>query len=149
MKRFIFAALFAVTLLSVHRAEAAPGIRLGLTDDPDTLTAGFFYELPASRLGRSAFLSLEPGVDVGFGDDVDFFTLRGTFNLKFIFVTGRAQLYPLLGLSVFYINVDNGGSDTGVGVNLGGGVQFDRFSFELWGGIKDVPDITFLFGIAF
>jgi hypothetical protein len=150
MKRVVLALSIALTSLVVtHRsAEAGPGLRFGITDDPDTLSFGFFSEHVISRLGRTSFLSLEPGIDVGIDPDVDLLTVRGTFNFKFLFLTGRAALYPLVGISLYYWNYDNGPDDTGVGLNLGGGVQVDRFSFELWFGVDDIPDITFLFGIA-
>ena len=156
MKRCIITVTAVILLLSAsptREAEAAPGhpgIRLGLTDDPDTITGGFFYEFLVTRLGRSGFLTLEPGIDIGFGDDADLITIRGTFNAHFIFLVGRdVQLYPLIGGSVYYYNVDGGGDGTEGGLNLGGGVQFDRFSFEFWFGIDDIPDFTFLFGISF
>jgi|GEM_PF-5653131 len=152
MKRTIVGAVIALTLLAVSSsARAKPGLRIGLTDSPDTLGVGFFFENVASRLGNRSVLSIEPGIDLGFGSDLDFITVRGTFNLKFVFFSGNMQFYPIVGMSLYYLNVDNGGDDTVVGVNLGGGMQFDRFSFELMGGIGHAPfpDITFWFGIAF
>lgn len=150
MKRSLLIVFGAALLfVSVPRnADAGPGLRFGLTDDPDTLSFGFFSENVLTRLGQRSFLSIEPGLDVGVDPDIDLLTVRGTFNFKFLFLTPSAEIYPLVGLSVYYINVDGGGDDTGVGLNLGGGVQFDRYSFELWLGLEDVPDITFLFGFA-
>lgn len=151
MKRAIVGAAIALTLIGVSSsAQAKPGIRIGLTDDPDTLTFGFFFEKVTSRLGHRSVLAIEPGLDIGFGNDLDIVTLRGSFRLKFIFFSGDIQFYPLLGVGLYYINFDGGGDNTDVGVDLGGGMQVDRFSFELMGGIGDgYPDITFLFGIAF
>jgi hypothetical protein len=153
MKRCIITVCAVILLYSassVREAEAQghPGIRLGLTDDPDTITGGFFYEFLVTRLGRSGYLTLEPGIDVGGGDNL--FTIRGTFNAHFIFLVGRdVQLYPIIGGSVYYWRNDNDNDNTDGGLNLGGGVQFDRFSFEFWFGIDDIPDFTFLFGISF
>jgi hypothetical protein len=133
------------------RTQADPGVRVGLTDDPDSLFVGFFLEEPLSY-GRSAIFAIEPGADVGFGRDVDYFTIRGTLNGKVLFPVGRsAYLYPIFGLSLYYINFDdcNGCDDTSVGGNLGLGFRIDRFNFELTFGIDDAafyPDITFNFG---
>ncbi len=153
MKRCIITLSAAILLLSASPARAEPGIRLGLTSDPDTLFVGFFYEAPITNLGRNSWLTIEPGIDLGFGEDADIMTLRGTFNFKFVFlVDRRVQLYPLIGASVYYWNVDDGPDGTEGGLNLGGGMQFDQFSFELWGGFNDdgpFPELTFLFGIAF
>ena len=140
--------LSLVLVAGASRAEANPGLRLGLTDDPDTLFVGFFYEAPLSWAG-SGFFALEPGVDLGFGDDVDFFTLRGTINGKYLIPVGSVFLYPILGLSVYYINVDGGGDDTWAGLNLGLGMRLDRFNFELTAGIDDLPDVTFSVGFLF
>jgi len=151
MKRFLLAVVTAVILFTTARAEARPGLRLGLTDQPDSVFFGFFYEAPVARLGRSrTYLTVEPGIDALVGiSGYDFFGVRGTFNAKFVFPVGRnVQLYPLFGVSVVYINPDPGRSHTEAGLNLGLGMQFDRFAIELWGGWSDIPDITFLFSFS-
>lgn len=148
MKRGLAAIVLSVCMLgALPEAGAQPGLRLGLTDDPDTLFVGFFYQAPISSM-RSGYIALEPGFDVGFGDDVDFFTLRGTLNATFNFVVGRGTaLYPLIGVSVYHINFDNGGDHTDAGLNLGGGFRFaDRFNIEFAAGIDDLPDWTLSFG---
>ena len=152
MKRCIPLAIAVVLGVSAERAEANPGLRFGLTDDPETVFVGFFYEATVTTLGRTGWFTIEPGADLGIDiqDNVDFLMIRGTFNFKFVFPLGqRAQIYPLLGLSLVHLSVDGPGDDTNAGLNFGGGMQFDRFSFELWGGFDHIPDITFLFGIAF
>jgi len=130
------------------RAEAGPGFRVGLTDDPDSIFLGFQYGIPLSRLGQS-YLVARPGVDLAVVDGpVDFF-LRGTFHFNFVFpLSGNLTIYPLVGPTLVYYNWD-GGDDTEVGVDLGFGFGIDRFSFEVWAGLSDIPDITFAFGVAF
>ena len=139
------------------RLGDGPGLRIGISDDPDTLFLGFLYGIPIADVGSSVFL-IEPGVDVGFGDDVDFFTIRGSANGKFLFPVGAVALYPLVGLSLYYLNVDRCGRNDffgddcdhlGVGLNLGGGINFDRFNLELILGVNDVPDLSLSFGIFF
>ncbi|HLU64876.1 MAG TPA: hypothetical protein VKZ63_01290 [Kofleriaceae bacterium] len=143
----------ALLLAAAPRAEANPGLRLGLTDDPDTLFVGFFYEAPLSWAG-SGFFAVEPGVDLGFGEDVDFFTIRGTVNGKYLIPVGSVWLYPILGLSIYYVNVDDCPAaadcdDTGAGLNLGLGMRIDRFNMELTAGIEDVPDVVLNVGFLF
>lgn len=132
----------------VDDAEAGPGFRVGLTDDPDSVFLGFHYGVPLSRLGQS-FLVMRPGVDLAVVDGpVDFF-LRGTFHFNFVFpLSGNFSIYPLVGPTLVYYNWD-GGDDTEVGIDLGFGFGVDRFSFEVWAGVSDIPDITFAFGVAF
>jgi hypothetical protein len=142
--------LSLVLAATATRVEARPGIRLGLTDDPDTLFVGFFYEAPLSWAG-SGFFALEPGVDLGFGENVDFFTLRGTLNAKYLMPLGTSVLlYPIFGISIYHINFDcRGCDDTSAGVNLGLGMRLDHFNFELSAGLRDLPDITFSVGFLF
>lgn len=154
MKRLCTAIVVVVSLLMAAPAQANPGLRLGVTDDPDTLFLGFFYEAPVTRAGRS-FFALEPGIDLGFDSDVDFFTIRGTLNGKFLFRAGRRFfLYPLVGLSIYYINVDcpfEDCDDTSAGLNLGFGMRIERFNVELSLGLDDddLPDFTASFGFLF
>ena len=51
-------------LAFVAPAEANPGLRVGLTDDLDTVFLGFFYEAPLSR-GHSGVFALEPAFPHG------------------------------------------------------------------------------------
>lgn len=141
---------FASVLVVARPAAANPGLRFGLTDGPDTIFLGFFYE--ALLGGRRGALALEPGVDLGFDDDFDFFTIRGSLNGKYLVPIGRrALIYPLVGLSIYYFNFDcpgnNSCDDTTAGMNLGGGLRFGRLNLELMLGIPDdIPDITFQVG---
>jgi hypothetical protein len=147
-------ALAAVTALApARRAEAGPGVRFGLTDDPDTVFLGFFDEAWMGG-GRSGRFVLEPGGDIGFHDDTDYWTLRGDLRGKYMVPMGRsAAIYPLVGLSIYYINVDCGaGRDcdhTDAGLDLGGGLAFGPINVELFLGIDDIPDATFQVGFSF
>jgi hypothetical protein len=156
MKRLAIAVaplLFLVCLTS-NRAEAGPGIRVGLTDDPDALFGGFFYEIPIGAAGPGVFV-LDPGVDIGIGlDEPIDFTLRGQLNVKYFIPINQFYLYPLLGLSVMYVNFDNDRGDddrTDAGLNLGLGFAFlERFNVELYAtAADDFPDLTVSFGFSF
>lgn len=139
----------ALLLLAAPAAHADPGVRVGITDNPDTVSVGFFYEAPLSY-SRSAIFALEPGADVGFGDHDSFITIRGTLNAKVMFPVGRrALLYPIIGLSVYHVSCDGCNDDTFAGLNLGGGFRFHRVNFELTAGIRDLPDLTFTVGFLF
>jgi hypothetical protein len=158
MKRLATAVALALFLFaSSNLASAGPGVRVGLTDDPDTLFGGFFYEIPLGAAGPGVFV-LDPGADLGFGldDNIDF-TIRGQLNAKYFIPIDQFYLYPLLGLSVLYANFDNdrcGGrgdcDDTEAGLNIGLGFAFlERFNLELYATADDAPDLTFSFGFSF
>jgi hypothetical protein len=153
MKRLATVVVALVVFSLSSRAEARPGIRVGLTDDPDEIFAGFFYEIPLGAAGPGVFV-LDPGVDVGIGDDV--FSIRGQLNAKYFIPVGEFFLYPLMGLSLMYVNFDcgrddrNDCDDTEAGLNLGLGFAFlERFNLELYATVSDYPDLTFSFGFVF
>lgn len=156
MKRLATAVapLLLFVCLTTQRADAGPGIRVGLTDDPDALFGGFFYEIPIGAAGPGVFV-LDPGVDIGIGlDDPIDFTLRGQLNVKYFIPIDQFYLYPLLGLSVMYVNFDNDRGDddhTDAGLNIGLGFAFlERFNVELYAtAADDFPDLTVSFGFSF
>lgn len=154
MKRLAPAVALALLLVGFSkRADAGPGVRVGLTDDPDALFGGFFYEIPLGAAGPGVFV-LDPGGDIGIGlDDYVDFTLRGSLNIEYFIPINQFYLYPLMGLSVMYINFDNDrcrGNDcdhTEAGLNIGLGFAFlERFNLELYATVDDIPDLTFSFG---
>jgi hypothetical protein len=148
------AALAAFLALSAT-AQAAPpgfGIRGGLSEDPDTIFfgghVGFDVIVPQLRLEPSAVLGL------GLEDGVDYFTLWFNLNGKYRFPLPNGMfIYPLLGLSIMYINVDCEGfrgdcDDTELGLNLGGGIEFGQFFVDLHL-TTDYPDFAVLLGYTF
>ena len=150
MKRLATVVVALVVFLLSSRAEARPGVRLGIVDDPDEFFAGFFYEIPLGAAGPGVFV-LDPGVDLGIGDE--FFSIRGQLNAKYFIPVGEFFLYPLMGLSVMYVNADCGDNrdcdDTEAGLNIGLGFAFlERFNLELYATV-DHPDLTFSFGFVF
>jgi hypothetical protein len=157
----VSAALLSTLLLTTPgdaRAEGmngALGARIGFTDDPTSLQLGIFYEIMIAQAG-SGFFAIEPGADIGFGDehDVNFWTLRGTLNAKYLIPINEFFLYPIFGLSLWYVNVDCNDSrrdcdDTEAGINLGLGFRVQQFSFELTAGLDDIPDLFFSVGYTF
>lgn len=139
-------------LIGTNTAEASPsgfGIRGGLTDDPDTF---FFGGHLTIHPRRARMLRIEPSVELGIGDDSDLFTIRGNLNFKYLFPLSRdAAVYPLFGPSLYYFDCGDNCDDTEFGLNLGGGIAFSGFAFDLVFGLPDdnVPDIAFTFSYTF
>lgn len=147
----VAAAISLCVLMPPREAEAQPGIRLGVTDDPDTFFFGFSYAFALSSSGPGIFV-LEPGFDLGVGDDAIDLMLRGTAHFKFLIPIGRSAdvvIYPLVGPDLVHVEFDGPGDDTEVGVDLGFGFGFKSFTFELWAGLSDIPDITAAFAFHF
>lgn len=153
MRKALVGVVLLVSLMSAHRAEAqaAFGVRTGLTDDPDSFFFGghMAFHPRALRLFR-----IEPSLELGIGDigNVDFLSMRFNLNLKYaIPVSPEAAFFPLFGPSIYYINIDDpvDDSETELGVNLGFGFAYAGFSFELAFGAADIPDITFTFTYTF
>jgi hypothetical protein len=142
-------------MLPTPRAHAnnlmVPGLRIGLTDDPDALFLGGMLQF--DNLAGVPNLQLEIGGDIGI-PDADFidFLLRFPVHLKYMFPVGRGDMavYPLVGFSLYYVDFDgrfgNDDSDTDVELDVGVGFTFNRFAIELW--LPD-PDITLSFSIVF
>jgi len=148
-RRTIRTVIFVALVLGVFgvfsRAEAGPGLRLGFTDDPDSIFIGAQWRVPLGHAGSGYFM-LQPGLDVSplVDGPVDFY-LRGTLHFGFMIPASRELwIYPLLGPVVFYVNGD-GFDDTGIGLDAGLGFQFNQFSVELWVGLEDSPDFTISF----
>lgn len=144
-------ALAAPAVLGPAPAAAEPtlfGLRGGLTDDPDTVFLGGHLAFYPTDLRR---LRIEPSVELGFGDGVDF-TLRGNLNFKVMFPVSRdAAFYPILGAYLYYLSFDDcdGCDDTEFGVNLGLGFSFSGIGLDLTFGLPEYPDITFTLSYTF
>jgi hypothetical protein len=142
--------LGAVVAASSARAETSIGLRGGLSIDPDQFLIGLHIQPPA--VGRNLYIV--PNADVGFGDDI--FSLSFNGDLQYQFAGGETvRPYAGGGLSLYYYDVDRGGSDTEFGVNALGGLLFDRRSgppvfLEMKLGLTDrTPDWKFLVGLMF
>jgi len=150
------AAPFTIVALSGAALASPPswGVRVGVTDDPDSVFVG--GQAAFDDIGGTPHLRLEPSLDLGYGQqdtplvELDYFTIRMNGNVKYLIpIGGHGEMffYPLAGLSVYYINVNDCSGDcdnTELGINLGVGFELQRFGIELWFGFddKDLPDIT-------
>lgn len=121
-----------------------PGVRAGVSVNPDQLYVGAHYETAA--LVES--LHFKPNVEVGFGDDVTAVTANFEFVWKFppqndwtLFVGGG----PALNHYAF-----DESSATEAGFNVLVGAEFSRgLAFEVKIGAIDSPDIKFGVGYTF
>ncbi len=144
-------ALAAPAVLDPAPAAAEPtlfGLRGGLTDDPDTVFLGGHLAFYPTDLRR---LRIEPSVELGFGDPVDF-TLRGNLNFKIMFPVSRdAAFYPIIGAYLYYMSFDDcdGCDDTDPGLNLGLGFSFSGIGIDFTVGLPDRPDLTFTLSYTF
>jgi hypothetical protein len=128
------------------------GVRGGVTDDPESVFFGL--HLLAGPHGRG--LRIEPSLELGFGDDFDFFTVRANGNFKYAIPIGQrrggAYLYPLFGPSLYYFNLDDCSGDrcddTEIGINVGMGLEISALFFDIAAGIGDIPELTFTFGVG-
>lgn len=156
-------AALSVLLLAAPSGDARaegmsglPGVRVGITDDPTSIQVGFFYEMVLAQAGVG-FFAIEPGADIGIGleDEFDFWTLRGTLNAKYLVPVQNLFIYPIFGLSLWYVNFECGRDqdcdNTEAGINLGVGLRVDHFNFELTAGLDDdeIPDLFFSVGYLF
>ena len=144
------AALPLVLAASVASAESSIGIRGGFSSHPDQILIGAHFQPPPI----AKQLYIVPSGEAGFGDDA--FTLSFNGDLEYQFgPQGTVRPYAGGGLSLYYVNVDNGGSDTNLGANALGGLLFDRKSgwpifLELKLGLTDeVPDWKIVAGLMF
>jgi len=153
-RRYLVVSAILLTLGATSAAEANPfGLRLGITDDPDSIFLGLVWEAPITR-GRSGSFVVEPGLDVGIGDEgnAEYFTISASAHFKYLIPVGGhgSYAYPLFGPMLFYYNISDCDGDAcdeiEAGVNIGGGFRFDRYEIDLWLAITDdIPDIAFAF----
>ena len=145
------ATVLALALLALPGgAEAAVGIRGGLSSGPDQFLIGAHIQTPP--VGKDVYIV--PSAEAGFGDDA--FTLSFNGDLEYRFGSQEsARPYVGGGLSYFYVDPDNGESDSDFGLSVLGGVIFERKSgrpifLEAKLGLADeVPDFKMIVGVTF
>ena len=127
-------------------AQVAPGLRAGVSLDPDQFYVGGHLET-GPLVERLVF---RPNAEIGFGDDV---TLAA-FNFEFVwkFSQGRSQwgFYAGGGPAINLYQRDGSGDDAEGGFNFLGGLENRKglfFEFKL--GVVDSPDFKFGVGFTF
>jgi hypothetical protein len=130
--------LLALVGFSTPAAAQDPGIRGGISVDPDQFYFGAHLETPP-LVDRLFF---RPNLEVGFGDDLSLLAANMEFVYKFS--TARAiNLYAGGGpaLNIYMADDD---SDTEAGFNFLVGMETNRgLFFEFKIGVMDSPDLKF------
>jgi len=126
-------------------AQVAPGVRAGVSLDPDQFYFGGHIET-SPLVDRLRF---RPSVDVGIGSDVTL--VAGNFDFTYTFPGGRAwNLYVGAGPSINWYDFDNGRSDSEGGFNfLIGAKQTGGLFFEMKVGVEGSPEVKFGVGYTF
>ncbi|MBN1357125.1 hypothetical protein JXA40_12755 [bacterium] len=145
---FIFGFTFAF-VGTTSAIEYAFGLRGGFTSDPDQFIGGGHIRI--MDLIDDQFV-LEPAVVAGFGDDIT--TFRASVFASYRFDVGTDFLiYPIAGISLWHYDFDESfdGDGNEVGLDLGGGIEYNNFALELTLGLGDIPDFmivaSYTFGI--
>jgi len=141
LQTLMCAGLFA-TIAAANAAAQSPGVRAGVSVDPDQFYFGGHYET-APLVDHLRF---RPNIEIGLGDDV---TVVG-FNVEFAyFFPSRSpwQLYAGAGPALNLIDF-NDNTEVEGGFNILFGVQHTQgLFFEFKVGAIDSPD--FKFGVGF
>jgi hypothetical protein len=122
-----------------------PGVRAGVSVDPDQFYVGGHYE--TDELIEQ--LHLRPNLEVGFGDDVTTVAVNIEAVYKFPIRNRRdTRFYAGGGPAIVFYDRDNG-SDAKGGLNLLGGLEFGKVFFEVKGGVFDSPNLKVGIGYTF
>jgi hypothetical protein len=139
---FLAAAVIAVAVPSA--SAQGPGIRAGVSVDPDQFYFGGHYETNA-LVDR---LHFRPNAGIGIGDDVTTVALNFEFVYKFP-RQGDWGFYAGAGPAVNFYNFD-GGDNTEPGLNfLVGAETRQGLFFEFKVGAIDSPELKFGVGWSF
>jgi hypothetical protein len=146
--RYFLALLSVAASASIAEAQG-PGIRGGVSVDPDQFYFGGHYETGA-LVDR---LHFKPNIEAGLGDDLTTIALNFEFVYKFPQRSGW-QIYAGGGPAVNFYSFDNGGNDndseTEPGLNFLIGVeQNSGLFFEFKIGVVDSPELKFGVGWSF
>jgi len=139
-----------VTLVAFAASAGATttwGLRAGFSSNPDQFIVG--GQADFAPIAKNLYIM--PSALAGFGDNA--FTLSFDGDLQYRFVT-KSSVHPYAGggFSLYWVNLDNGGSDTNFGANLDGGIFFGKTARPMFVDVKagitdEVPDWKFAFGI--
>jgi len=145
--------LVVLTVMACATPAAAqgPGVRGGVSVDPDQVYVGGHYETSA-LVDR---LHFKPNIELGLGDDL----VTTALNMEFVYKFPRRSswgLYAGGGPAINFYAWDNDGRGRGDGSETEGGFSFvfgaeheDGLSFEVKIGAIDSPDVKFGVGWTF
>lgn len=122
-----------------------PGVRAGVSVDPDQFYVGGHFE--TDELIDQLYL--RPNLEVGFGDDLTTLAVNIEGIYKIPLKNRRdTSFYAGGGPAIIVYDRDNG-SDTKGGLNLLAGLEFGKFFFEVKGGVFDAPNLKVGIGYTF
>jgi hypothetical protein len=131
-------------LASPARAQG-PGVRAGVSVDPDQFYVGGHFE--TDELIDQLYL--RPNLEVGFGDDLTTLAVNIEAVYKIPLKNRRdTSFYAGGGPAIIVYDRDNG-SDTKGGLNLLAGLEFGKFFVEVKGGVFDAPNLKVGIGYTF
>jgi hypothetical protein len=142
----VFLAVLILVVVASPAAAQAPGVRAGVSVDPDQVYLGGHYET-GPLVDR---LHFKPNLEVGFGDDLTHIGINFEFVYKFS--TGSPwDLYAGGGPAINIYRFDDiDESETEGGLNLLFGIEHARgLFFEVKVGTLDSPDLKFGVGWTF
>jgi hypothetical protein len=127
-------------------AQVAPGLRAGVSVDPDQVYVGAHIET-GPLVERLVF---RPNAEVGFGDNVTLAAFNFEFVWKFPERTGQWGFYAGGGPAINLYQVSGPGDDAKPGFNFLGGLENRRgLFFEFKVGADNSPDFKFGVGVTF
>ena len=143
----IVALVFAGWFLPASAAaQIAPGLRGGVSIDPDQVYVGGHIETEP-LVERLVF---RPNVEIGFGDDVTLAAFNFEFLWKFPRRGSQWGFYGGGGPAINLYQFEGPGDDTEAGFNFVGGLETTRgFFFEFKLGVHESPDFKFGVGYTF
>jgi hypothetical protein len=144
--RFAAGLVFLAASAMASPAEAqGPGVRAGVSVDPDQFYVGGHYET-SPLVDRLYF---RPNVEVGFGDDLTTVAVNLEAVYKIPLKSNRPTSFYMGGGPAIVIYDRDGGTDTEGGLNLLAGLEFGKFFVEVKGGVFDSPDLKVGVGYTF
>jgi hypothetical protein len=144
-RAMVVAASILVVSSEAARAQG-PGVRTGVSVDPDQFYFGGHYET-GELVDR---LHFRPNLEVGVGDDLTLVAANVEAIYKIPVKNRRGTAFYLGGgPAINWYNRDDR-SDAEAGLNLLAGLEFnERFFFEVKGGVADSPDLKIGLGYTF
>ena len=138
--------LFAMLSWATPASAQAPGVRGGVSVDPDQFYLGGHYET-GPLVDR---LHFKPNIEAGFGDDLTLIAINFEFVYKFP-SKGPWNLYAGGGPAINFFSfddVDHSESEPGFNILVGAESRRGLF-FEMKIGAIDSPDLKFGVGWSF
>jgi hypothetical protein len=130
--RKLFGTVALVGLLTVPgtaqaQAVSVVGGLLAYHTDLEAVGVGAYLSLPLASIHPN--LSIKPDFTFYFPDGGDYWELNGDAVWRFDLADNPSLIpFALGGISIAHVSPDGGGSDTDVGLNLGGGIIFPMAS---------------------